>query len=142
MKTRFAFIRILILIVMVWNLQAAVLFIAAPERFLLAFELSGIPGKTAIRGVGVLFLMWQVPYAFALASPVRNRLSLIEALIMQTVGFLGEGLLVCFLPPSHDVIQSSLMRFIIFDGAGILLLLFALILVARGKMRDTRIQEE
>ena len=52
--------RIMIGLVTAWNLLAAVTFILWPASYVSAYELSGVPGETAVRGVGVLFLMWNV----------------------------------------------------------------------------------
>lgn len=130
------------MIVMAWNLQAAVVFLAAPHRYLQAFQLSGVPGQIAIQGVGVLFLMWQVPYAFALVSPSRHRVSMIEALIMQILGVVGESLLILFLPSDYPRIRDSLKQFVLFDGIGVILLFTAWMLAARGKLTENRIQED
>ena len=41
--------------------------------------LEGIIGEQMVRGMGVLFLMWNIPYIFALANPIRKQgRSLIE----------------------------------------------------------------
>ncbi|MDO9300797.1 MAG: hypothetical protein Q7T89_05410, partial [Anaerolineales bacterium] len=57
--------RLLIGIITAWNLQAALIFIFSSSEFVHSYELSGKTGEAAIRGVGVLFLMWNVPYLFA-----------------------------------------------------------------------------
>ena len=40
----------------------------APATCRAGFELSGAAGEAAVRGMGVLFLMWNVPYAVALVA--------------------------------------------------------------------------
>ncbi len=105
-----------------WNLQAAFVFIFTPDSFVRAYELSGVAGETAIRGVGVLFLMWNVPYLFALIDPLRYRLALTLSLLMQTTGLLGETYIYCTLPAGHLILSGSILRFIVFDGAGLALL--------------------
>lgn len=117
--------RLLIAIVAVWNLQAAIIFIVSPGSFVHAYELSGAAGDAAVRGVGVLFLMWNVPYVFAAIHPVRFRLGLVFALLMQLIGLLGESFIFSTLPVESAVLRSSILRFIIFDGAGLVLLLLA-----------------
>jgi len=114
--------RLLIGLVTAWNLQAAFAFIFTPGRFVSAYELSRIPGEAAIRGVGVLFLMWNVPYLFALKDPVRYRLALTLSLLMQLTGLIGETYIYFTLPTGHDLLGSSILRFIAFDGAGLVLL--------------------
>jgi hypothetical protein len=123
--------RLAILLVFLWNVQCALAFLFWPERFAQSFELSGAPGEAAVRGMGVLFLMWNVPYAVALWHPLRYRISLYEASAMQAIGLVGESIILISLPPAHATLQASLLRFIAFDGAGLILLLLAIWLVHR-----------
>jgi len=125
------FARLAILPVFLWNIQCALAFLLWPDRFTVGFELSGTPGEAALRGVGVLFLMWNIPYAVALWHPLRYRISLYEATAMQALGLLGEALIWLSLSPAHIVMQTSLLRFIAFDGAGLVLLLLAVWLVRK-----------
>jgi hypothetical protein len=121
--------RLLIGIVTVWNLQAAFIFIFSPSGFVHSYELSGEAGEAAIRGVGVLFLMWNVPYLFALQNPIRYRLALYFALLMQLVGLIGESYILSTLDVEHVILRNSISRFIAFDGVGLLLLVFAYFLI-------------
>lgn len=75
--------RLLIISVIVWNLQAALAFLLAPAIYAPTFELSGVPGQAAVRGIAVLFFMWNVPYLLAAWHPRRNLLSLKEAMLMH-----------------------------------------------------------
>jgi len=120
--------RLLITIVAAWNLQAALIFIISPESFVHAYELSGVAGEAAVRGVGILFLMWNVPYVFAAIHPIRFRLGLVFALLMQLIGLLGESYIFSTLTVEHAVLRGSISRFIIFDGTGLVLLFFAWLL--------------
>jgi hypothetical protein len=117
--------RLLIGIVLLWNVQCALAFLSAPATFAPGFELSGAAGEAAVRGMGVLFLMWNVPYAVALWHPVRYRVSLYEAVAMQTIGLIGESLILLSLGGAHPVAAGSVTRFIAFDGAGVVLLALA-----------------
>jgi len=90
------------------------------------YELSGEVGRAVVVGYGILFFMWQVPYFFAVFDPVKQKISLISAVLMQTIGLVGESLLYRTIPLEHKVLRGSVMRFIIFDGAGLVLLLVAL----------------
>ena len=126
--------RLAIVPVFLWNLQCAFAFLLWPDRFAAGFELSGTPGEAAVRGIGLLFLMWNVPYAVALWHPIRHRVSLYEATAMQAIGLLGETLIWLGLPPTHSVLRDSLLRFIAFDGAGLLLLLLAIWLARRATL--------
>ena len=123
--------RLLIAIVTAWNLQAAVIFIISPQSFVHAYELSGVAGEAAVRGGGVLFLMWNVPYVFAAIGPVRFRFGLTFALLMQWIGLIGECYIFFTLPVGHDVLSSSILRFIIFDGTGLALLSVAWLLTQK-----------
>lgn len=117
--------RVLIGIVLILNVQCALAFLIAPQAYAPNFELSGAAGAGMVRGLGVLFLMWSVPYAAAATNPVRQRFSLYEAIIMQAIGFLGESFILATLSPDHAQIQATLGRFILFDGIGLLALLGA-----------------
>lgn len=122
---RLTLARLLTGLVLVWNLQCAFSFLLWPERYAPGFELSGAPGAAAVRGMGVLFIMWNVPYALAAWNPLRFRVSLYEALAMQSIGFAGETLIYVNLPAIHALARSSIERFMLFDGAGVILLLLA-----------------
>jgi hypothetical protein len=117
--------RILIGVVVAWNLECALAFLLDPEAFAPGFELSGIPGEAAVRGMAVLFVMWNIPYLVALWQPRRNRASLWEALAMQAVGVIGESIILITLPPEHTILHTSLLRFFAFDVAGVVALIGA-----------------
>jgi hypothetical protein len=125
MQARNILSRLLIGLVTAWNLQAAFAFIFAPSGFVRAYELSGVPGEAAIRGFGLLFLMWNIPYLFALKDPVRNRLALTLSLLMQLTGLIGETYIYFTLPAGYAMLESSILRFIVFDGVGLVLLVIA-----------------
>ena len=125
--------RVLIGVVTVWNLLAAFQFLIAPQRYVAGFELSGTVGEAMIRAMGLLFLMWNVPYLFALIAPVRNHTSLLEAFLMQTIAVIGESLLLASLQGEHVYLRQSVNRFIFFDGAGVFLLAVSLLITYRRK---------
>ena len=124
--------RICTLTVLLWNVQCALLFLLYPAEYSSGFELSGVSGQVFVQGLGFLFLMWNVPYIIAALNPIKWRTSLIEASIMQAIGFLGEQWLLYKLPDGHLLLQATLSRFIFFDGAGVVLLIVA-IFVSYGK---------
>jgi hypothetical protein len=123
--------RVLIGAVVLWNVQCAMAFLAAPATYAPGFELVGPSGEAMVRGMGVLFLMWNVPYVVALLHPVRHRISLYEAVAMQAIGLVGESLILWTLGGGHPVVSGTLLRFIAFDGAG-LVALIAAVWVTRG----------
>ncbi|MDO9122661.1 MAG: hypothetical protein Q7U31_12790 [Anaerolineaceae bacterium] len=130
--------RVLIGIVTFFNLQCAFFFLFRPADFAPGFELTGVPGAAIIQGMGLLFVMWNVPYLFALVNPLKYTVSLIEAVIMQAVGMFGETILLLLLKGEHPLIKASVLRFIVFDGAGLVLLLIALLLILTFKRTQTR----
>ena len=134
--------RIMIGLVTAWNLLAAVTFILWPASYVSAYELSGVPGETAVRGVGVLFLMWNVPYLVALWDPVRYRPALVLALTMQFIGLTGEIFILSNLSFDHVILRASILRFIAFDAAGLILLLIAYLLVRPGHGANVRAAAE
>ena len=125
--------RLLIGLVLFWNVQCALAFLFAPAAFAPGFELSGPAGEAMVRGMGVLFLMWNVPYAVALWHPVRQRVSLYEAVAMQAIGLAGESLILGSLGGGHPVAAASVTRFIAFDGTGLVLLVIAAWVTRRMK---------
>jgi len=112
-------------IVLGWNLQGALAYCIWPEQFTPSFELSGKTGEAAVRGIGVLFLMWNVPYFVAAWDPLRNKIALLEALAMQTIGLGGESWIYLTLDPAHSIARATITRFIGFDAAGLILLVIA-----------------
>ena len=120
--------RFLIAAVIGWNLQVAYVFLLSPEIFVSGFELSGIPGEAAVRGMAVLFMMWNIPYLVALWLPQRHRVSLYEAIAMQTVGLLGESFILSTLGTGYALLRVSITRFIAFDAAGLVFLVAAFLL--------------
>ena len=129
--------RLLIAVVFFFNLQCAILFLAWPSSYAPSLEMTGTVGEGMLRGMGVLFLMWNVPYAFALYHPLRQRVSLLQAVIMQAIGVLGESLILAGLPAGYPQLSASIVRFILFDAGGLLLLLAALLLARKAPMRPT-----
>lgn len=119
--------RFLILIILFWNLQCAILFTASPMDYVPSFQLTGVPGRAAVAGMGILFLMWQVPYILAAIHPVKFKISLWEAFIMQLIGAVAETSLLAAIPNEFTLLRDSIIRFIVFDGLGVLLLLAAIL---------------
>jgi hypothetical protein len=123
--------RLLIGAVVFANLQCALAFIINPSAYLQAYELNGIPGLNAIQGFGILFVMWNVPYLVAIVHPDKHRLSLLQAVAMQAIGLCGESYLFFKLPGGYPQLAASILRFMVFDGIGLLVLLIALLLTRR-----------
>jgi hypothetical protein len=121
--------RLLIGVITAFSLQAAFSFILAPEKFTYAYELSGAAGEAAVRGAGILFLMWNVPYLFALQDPIRYRLALYFAVLAQLIGLLGGVYLFSTLAAELEILSSTILRFIVFSGVGLALALIAYFLI-------------
>jgi hypothetical protein len=125
--------RLLIAIVFFINVEVGLEFVIRPQVFAPGFEVSGVVGATIVRAIGVLFLMWNVPYAFAAYHPVNHHTSLYEALIMQTIGLVGESYILWSLPAGHPAAAATITRFIAFDGSGLVALLIAFALTYKLK---------
>jgi hypothetical protein len=121
--------RALIFSVLAWNLQAALAFLLDPAAFAPGFELAGAPGAAAVRGIAVLFVMWNVPYVVAIWQPLRHKMALVEAVAMQFIGLAGEIFIFATLTAEHALLRTSILRFIAFDASGLVLLMLAFLLV-------------
>jgi hypothetical protein len=126
-QTRCLIGRFLIGLVVFFNLECAFTFLIHPEQYTAAYELIGIPGEASIRGFAILFCMWNIPYLFALRHPIQYHISLWESILMQFTGLIGESWLLTQIPLQHNLLRGSIYRFILFDGAGLILLICAAI---------------
>jgi len=95
--------RIIVLLVCCWNLTAAIPFVLDPSGHVRSFEVSdcGVGGELLVRGLGVAFLMWQVPFLPVIWRPGRNRVCFCCLLGMQAIGLAGETLMLAGLPDGH-----------------------------------------
>ena len=133
--------RVLVTIVIFINLQAALQYLLNPNAYSGAFELEGIPGMAAVMGVGILYVMWQVPYVFAAINPAAHRLSMTEAVLMQAIGLLGETWLRSRIPVEHTVLRNSILRYIVFDAGGLVLLSVAWALVNKKVIAQKKAED-
>ena len=127
-KMKILLIRMLILIVIYINYQCAIAFLFHPDLYAPSFELTGETGKAAVRGFGLLFIMWNIPYLVAAWNPIKHRTALYESLAMQTIGLFGEVYIRQSLPLIHASARSVIARFIIYDALGMAALIVAVIL--------------
>jgi len=111
--------RVLIGSVVFINIQAAISFFINPAIYAPRYELEGLVGQSVIKGYGVLFLMWNIPYIIALYNPIKYKVSLYESVAMQFIGLIGESVIFWQLSPVFQTLHSSILRFIIFDGFGV-----------------------
>ncbi len=127
LRSRRVAIRILVLAVFLSNLSAALPFLLAPGRFAPSFELEGEVGAVMVRSVGLLFLMWIVPYVPVILSPKHARPCLWVILVQQILGLGGE-MWMWLRMEGHATMRATGARFILFDSAGLALLIVALLL--------------
>jgi hypothetical protein len=123
--------RIALLLVLTANLSAAVPYVLNPSDYASAFELSGAAGTAMVRGIGVLFLMWCAAYIPVIACPDRHPALFGVILVQQVIGLAGEGWILASLPAGYTALLATGLRFMVFDGAGLALLILALMLVRR-----------
>lgn len=134
------FARVAVAAVFAVNVQCALAFLVAPARYASGFGLGGVPGEAAVRGLGVAFLMWNVTYPLVIWQPRRQRTLFAVVLAQQAVGLIGETWLLLSLPVGHKALASSITRFIVFDGAGLVLMaaaFSALLLTPRPRTGGT-----
>ncbi len=132
MKAATWFARVAFAAVFAVNVQCALSFALSPADFAGAYELSGVAGEAAVRGIGIAFLMWNATYPAFIVAPLRFRVLGWVVLAQQAIGLVGESLLLFGLPAGHDALAASVTRFIAFDAAGLVLMgiAFACLLVA------------
>ena len=121
-------IRFLIALVFTSNILCAIQFVVNPSGYIQQFDLVGEAGTVVIRSLGILFIMWNVPYAIAIYQPYRYSVALISALMMQLIGFIGETWIYFGIHSLMNT-RSSILRFMVFDFAGLLLLSVAFALL-------------
>ena len=131
MKLRTWLSRILIIIVAAWNIQAAFFLLIQTETVTSSIQLPGPAGILTVRGIGILFLMWNIPYMAAAINPIRNRNSLIESLLMQFIALAGESLILRSTQALTFALETTMNTYIRFDAAGLVLLAAAMLVTMR-----------
>lgn len=122
MKAATWFARIAFTVVFAVNVHCALSFALLPADYVSAYELSGVAGEAAVRGIGIAFLMWNATYPAFIVAPQRFRVLGWIILAQQAIGLIGESLLLAGIPAGHGVLASSITRFIAFDGVGLVLM--------------------
>lgn len=114
-------VRVAYSVVFVVNVVCALQFIIAPASFAGAYQLSGVAGEAAVRGMGIVFLMWNATYPLFVVQP-RSHMALgAIVLVQQLIGCVGESAILLTLPPSgYELLASSIVRFIEFDVGGLI----------------------
>ena len=112
-------VRVVFFVVFAVNVDCAVSFIADPGAYAGSYELAGVAGEAAVRGLGVAFLMWNVTYPAFILRPEKWPVLGWVILAQQAVGLVGESLILAGLPAGHAVLAAGIRLFIVFDGAGL-----------------------
>ena len=107
------------------NVQCALQFILWPEAYTAAYQVEGASAIAMVRTVGICFLMWNATYPPVIVRPDRYRVLFGVVIAQQTIGLVGESLLLASLGPGLEVLAGSVIRFIAFDAAGLVLLAIA-----------------
>jgi len=124
--------RLVVGAVFLFNVNCALSFVGWPGRYAPAFELQGIPGEVMVRGMGILFLMWNATYPPVLIWPGRRGTLFAVILAQQIIGLAGETWMWLALPPGHDILRDTGARFILFDAAGLAGMVLAFYLLRRS----------
>jgi len=111
--------RLMVGTVFFFNVTCALAFVTRPDRYAPGFEVGGVPGRALVRGMGILFLMWNATYPPVLIRPDRHRTLFAVILAQQAIGVAGETWMWATLPAGHTALWNTGLRFIIFDGAGL-----------------------
>ena len=111
--------RLVVGTVFLFNVTCALAFVIRPDRYAPAFEVSGVPGRVLVRGMGILFLMWNATYPPVLIRPDRYRTLFAVILVQQAIGLAGETWMWATLPSGHTALWTTGLRFIAFDGVGL-----------------------
>ena len=123
--------RVLVAVVFIWNVQCAVQFIVWPDAYVAAYQLEGASAEAVVRSFGICFLMWNATYPPVIANPGRHRMLFGVVIAQQAIGLVGESLLLAGFGADLAAMAASVMRFIAFDAAGLVLLVAAFAL-SRG----------
>ena len=137
-KSTVWFARISVLLVFAINVQCALSFLIFPDHFLGAYELNGVSGKIAIQGLAIAFLMWNTTYPLVIVHPEKYRTLYVVILAQQLIGLIGETILFLTIPVGHVTLSASILRFILFDGVGLVLMGIAFGLLVRALKKGHR----
>jgi hypothetical protein len=117
--------------VFILNITCAFAFIFQPEKYMGGFEIGGEQGRLVVQALGILFLMWNATYPPVLIDPIKHKTLFGVVLLQQAIGFFGESWLLLTLPAGHAAITSTVLRFIYFDGGGLILMGLAYFLLMK-----------
>ena len=137
-------VRICFCVVFLINIQYAFSFVIFPETYVSSFQLSGVEGVAAVRGLGVVFLMWNATYPAFIASPGRFVPLGWVIIAQQIIGLLGESFILSSVVSlsGYEVMASSILRFIVFDGTGLVVMAVSFLLYLASRKRDEKRLED
>jgi hypothetical protein len=130
-------VRITVGAVFLMNVCCALAFILQPEIYSPGFEVTGVPGMVYVQGLGILFLMWNATYPPVIYHPIRYRALFVVVLIQQAIGFAGETWLWLTMPPGHAPLRATGLRFMIFDGIGLIAMAGAYWLLRKSTVTES-----
>lgn len=127
--------RVLIVAVFCINVSCALAFIAWPGRYIAAYELTGPGAQMAIQGMGVTFLMWNATYPPVIYRPRADRTLFGVVIAQQAIGLVCESALLATILGTAPTLETSIMRFIVFDAGGLIALVVAWALTRQPRQR-------
>ena len=121
------------------NVMCALQFALDPTAFVGAYQLSGVAGEAAVRGIGIAFLMWNATYPLFIWKPAKHRSLGIIILAQQLIGCIGETCILMTLPAEgFELLASSIMRFIAFDVGGLVVMLATYVAMVKSTRESIR----
>lgn len=127
------FARVSVAAVFIMNIACALDFILRAELYAGGFEVSGEVGRVIVQSFGILFLMWNATYPPVIWQPDKQRTLFTVVLVQQLIGFAGESWLFFSLEAGHAALRATGLRFMIFDGLGLVLMGLAFLLLFRRR---------
>lgn len=134
--------RAVLFAVFFFNVNCALEFIVRPFAYAPSFEVDGVAGEALVRGMGILFLMWNATYPLPMWDPWRFRRMFAVVVIQQAIGLAGETWMLLALPAGHPDLARTALRFIAFDGGGLVAFLVVFLLMLWTARRVSGMQRE
>jgi hypothetical protein len=131
--------RIAVLAVFLINVSCALGFLIDPVGSAISYGIEGAQGPVAMQGMAVTFLMWNTTYPLVIFNPGKNIKVYIIVLAQQLVGLIGESLILATMDAAvrNDALMGSVLKFIAFDGGGLIIMGAAFIYLLRSKPKPT-----
>ena len=127
-KRKLIIARLLVAAVFASNLYCALAFVFDPASYVGAYQVEGASAHAMVQSIGIAFLMWNATYPLVIWRPDRYRALFGVVIAQQVIGLVGESALLSTLGPELATLGTSIVRFIAFDAAGLVLLILAFIL--------------